>query len=90
MTVLQVVILTLVGAGGTAVVLVRDPVRQIVMVSFFGLLLGVLFFVFQAPDVALSQIGVGTVVLPALLLMALAKIRQNEQEAASHNEDDRG
>ena len=58
--------------GGLGVVLMRDPSRQALMVGFFGLLLAVLFFVFQAPDVALSQIVVGTVAVPVMALLTLA------------------
>ena len=59
----------------TAVVLARDPLRQAMVVSVYGLMLGILFFVFQAPDVALSQTVVGAVALPMMILLALAKIR---------------
>ena len=55
--------------------LTRDPLRQAVVVSFFGMLLGVLFFVLQAPDVALSEIVVGAVASPLMILLALAKVR---------------
>jgi energy-converting hydrogenase B subunit D len=74
-SVLQIVILLLVAAGGTGVVLTRDPLSQAVGVSFFGLLLAVLFLVFQAPDVALSAIVVGALALPLMILLALAKTR---------------
>ena len=39
------------------------------------MLLGILFFVFQAPDVALSEIVVGAVAAPLMILLALAKVR---------------
>jgi energy-converting hydrogenase B subunit D len=78
LTALQAVALVLVAAGGAAVVLTRDPLRQAMVAGVFGLLLAVLFFVFQAPDVALSQIGVGSVALPLMILLALAKIREDE------------
>jgi uncharacterized MnhB-related membrane protein len=74
-TALQLVALTTVAAVGLGVVLTRDPLRQAVVVSFFGMLLGVLFFVFQAPDVALSEIVVGAVAAPLMILLALAKVR---------------
>lgn len=72
---LQAVILTMVAADGLGVVLTRDPLRQAIVVSFFGMLLGILFFVFQAPDVALSAIAVGAVASPLMILLALAKVR---------------
>lgn len=75
MTALHVVILLLVATGGTGVVLTRDPLSQAVGVSFFGLLLAILFLVFQAPDVALSAIVVGALALPLMILLALAKTR---------------
>jgi energy-converting hydrogenase B subunit D len=67
--------LVLIALSAPGVVLTRDPLKQCVAVSFYGLLLGVLFFVFQAPDVALSQITVGAVILPAIVLLALVRMR---------------
>jgi uncharacterized MnhB-related membrane protein len=75
-TVLLAVVLLGVAAAGTATVLTRDPLDQAVVASFFGLLLGVAFLVLQAPDVALSQITVGAVALPLMILLALAKVRR--------------
>ena len=62
----------------TSVVLARDPLRQAMVASIYGLVIGILFFVFQAPDVALSQTVVGAVALPMMILLALAKIRGGE------------
>jgi uncharacterized MnhB-related membrane protein len=74
MTVLQGALLVLVALGGTAVVLVRNPLRQAIVAGIFGLLLGLLFFAFQAPDVALSQIVVGSIALPSMIVLTLAKL----------------
>jgi energy-converting hydrogenase B subunit D len=67
--------LVLAGASGTVVVAIRDPLRQALAVSLFGIVLGILFFAVQAPDVALSEVVVGAVALPLMILLALAKIR---------------
>ncbi len=79
MSVVQVVALVATGAAATAVVFVRRPARQVVVLSAYGLVLGVLFMTFQAPDVTLSMISVGSVLLPLLLLLALAKMRRQEE-----------
>jgi energy-converting hydrogenase B subunit D len=79
MDALQVTLLVLVAAGATAVVLIRAPVRQVLMLSTYGVLLAVLFLAFQAPDVTLSELTVGAVLLPAVLLLTLAKVRKKEQ-----------
>ncbi|MBO0773254.1 MAG: DUF4040 domain-containing protein [Actinobacteria bacterium] len=79
MDVLQVTLLVLVGAGATAVALIRSPVRQVIALSAYGLLLALLFLVFQAPDVTLSELCVGAVALPILLLLTLAKVRRREE-----------
>jgi energy-converting hydrogenase B subunit D len=71
---LQVVVITLVGLGALAVVSTRDPLRQTLVVGLYGLALAVLFVVFQAPDVALSQLVVSSVASPFILLTALAKM----------------
>ncbi len=74
---LQIAILLMVAVTGTAVVLTREPTSQTIGLSFFGLLLALMFFIFQAPDVALSQIVVGAVALPLIFLLTLAKVRLN-------------
>jgi uncharacterized MnhB-related membrane protein len=79
-TALQVAALLLVAVGGGAVVLTRDPARQAVVAGIFGLSLSILFFLLQAPDVALSQIVVGTAAVPAMVLLALSKMRREEEE----------
>jgi energy-converting hydrogenase B subunit D len=73
---LQLVILLLVAAGGLAVVLARDPLRQVVVNGLYGLLLATLFLVFQAPDVSLSMLVVGSVAYPVVVLTAIARIRR--------------
>ena len=73
MTPLIVVTLILVAVGATAVVVTRDPARQAVSLSAYGLALTLFFVVLQAPDVALSQLAVGTAVVPLMLVLAIAK-----------------
>jgi energy-converting hydrogenase B subunit D len=79
MDALQITILVLVAAGATAVVLIREPARQVLALTVYGVLLAVLFLAFQAPDVTLSELTVGAVVLPAVLLLTLAKVRKREE-----------
>lgn len=79
MTMLEVVLLVLVGVGAAVVVAARHPVRQVVLLSMYGALLTLLFFTLQAPDVALSELAVGTMILPLLLLLGLAKVRGKQE-----------
>jgi energy-converting hydrogenase B subunit D len=48
------------------------------VLSAYGMLLAILFFVFQAPDVTLSELTVGAVALPLILLLTIAKVRKPE------------
>jgi uncharacterized MnhB-related membrane protein len=77
---LQLVAIVLVGLGALGVVLARDVLRQAILNGFYGLLLVVLFLVFQAPDVALSALAVGGGAAPLVILAALAKIRRRERQ----------
>jgi uncharacterized MnhB-related membrane protein len=79
MTAFLIAIFLLVAAAGTAVVFTRDVASQPIGISFFGLILAVMFMAFQAPDVALSQIVIGAVGLPLMILLALAKLRRDTQ-----------
>jgi energy-converting hydrogenase B subunit D len=76
---LQMAVLALVVASGTIVALNRQIADQPITVSMFGLVLALMFMVFQEPDVALSQIVVGAVGLPLMILLAVAKLRRDEQ-----------
>ena len=79
MDILQVTVLILVAAGATAVVRTRDRTRLVLVLSGYGMLLAILFFTFQAPDVALSELTVGAVALPLILLLAIAKVRKHPE-----------
>jgi uncharacterized MnhB-related membrane protein len=83
---LQVVSLALVAVVGTVVVLVRDPLRQIVVISLYGLALVVLFMIFQAPDVALSMIVVGSIAYPLVVLVAVSRVRDRPYDAQEKEE----
>jgi energy-converting hydrogenase B subunit D len=74
MDILQVTALLLVAAGAVLVVRTRDRVRLVLVLSAYGMLLAILFFTFQAPDVALSELTVGAIALPLILLLAIAKV----------------
>jgi uncharacterized MnhB-related membrane protein len=80
MTVLQIAALAAVAIGGGAVVAATGPLKQTVVLSVYGMALTMLFFVFQAPDVALSEIVISTVGLPVMILLALHKVRENERD----------
>ena len=73
-----VVALLLVAAAATVAVLVRDPVRQAVVLAVLGVVLAVLFTAVQAPDVALSQLAVGGALTPLLLLLSVRKVKRRK------------
>ncbi len=79
MDALQITVLVLVAVGATAVVLIRRLFHQVIVLSVYGVLLAVLFLTFQAPDVTLSELTVGAVALPLVLLLAIAKTRKREE-----------
>lgn len=86
MSVLQVCVLAVVCVSGTAVAIVPSPLRQALLLSVYGFALTVLFFVFQAPDVALSELVVGGVALPVIILSALRRLA--DQRPAGGEADD--
>lgn len=83
MTILIPFLFLLTAASGTAVVLVRDPARQIFAIAANGVVLAILFTALQAPDVALSEIAVGGAAVPLLFLVALMAVRAGKVEQAA-------
>lgn len=84
----RVLLLLLIAVSALGVVITRAVTSQVLALSFYGLLLAVMFLVFQAPDVALSQIAVGAVALPLMVMLAQAKMknrgarRRNERNSS--------
>ncbi|HEY1766539.1 MAG TPA: hydrogenase subunit MbhD domain-containing protein [Terracidiphilus sp.] len=72
-------LLMLIAVAALCVVRTRDVTSQVLALTFYGLLLAVMFFVFQAPDVALSQIAVGAVALPLMVMLAIARMQHKKQ-----------
>jgi len=69
----------------TSVVLTRTPRRQGLAMAANGCVLSALFMTLQAPDVAFSEIVVGTVALPLFFYTALSGLRtgpRSDPEAA--------
>lgn len=77
---LQAVLIVLSGLGALLVVLQRDLVRQAILLSFYGLALTALFLVLQAPDVALSELVVGGIAYPLVLVAAIARVRAKKKQ----------
>ena len=86
MIVFRYLILLLVGITALGVVRTRDTTCQVLALGFYGLLLAVMFFVFQAPDVALSQIAVGAVALPLMVMLALARMKHSSEQQKKKQE----
>lgn len=89
MTLLEIAALAAVAVGGTAVVVARDPLRQTLVLAVYGMALTMMFFVFQAPDVALSEIVVSTIGLPVMILLALRKVREDERDQQADDQGER-
>jgi uncharacterized MnhB-related membrane protein len=89
-TVVQICVLAVVCISGTAVAVVPSPLRQTLLLSFYGFALTVLFFVFQAPDVALSELVVGGVAMPLIILAALRRLADQHPDAGDGDEAAQG
>lgn len=78
-------LMLLVAVSGLAIVLTRDVTAQVISLGFYGLLMALVFFYFQAPDVALSQITVGAVALPLMVMLALSRMKFRETYTKSNS-----
>jgi energy-converting hydrogenase B subunit D len=83
----QAVALVFVAIGGSVVVLTREPRQQALVLSVYGMLLTILFMALQAPDVALSELAVGTAALPLMLLVALGILAKPTQAPEPPDEE---
>jgi uncharacterized MnhB-related membrane protein len=84
------VVLILVTATATVAALTRDPVRQALVLAMLGMTLALLFALLQAPDVALSQLAVGTAVTPLLILLTVRKVRHEKDAKNAKDAKEKG
>jgi energy-converting hydrogenase B subunit D len=75
---LQIAVILLVALGALATVLTRDIVRLALVSGFYALTLVVFFLVLQAPDVALSELVVGAIGFPLVIVVAIVLERGDE------------
>lgn len=67
--------LALVIASAGLVVFLRSLTGSVMALSAMGTVLGALFVILAAPDVALAAVVVGAIAQPVLYLIAIGKIR---------------
>ena len=80
-------LLLLIGVTGFVVVRTHEPTSQVLALTFYGLLFGLLFFIFRAPDVALSQLTVGGLALPLMLMLAISRMRSHKERQGAKESD---
>lgn len=80
MTIVQGIALVLVALTASVVVLVRDPKRQIFLYMIYGMVMTIVLALLQAPDVALSELAVGSVAIPFAVLATLVRIEHGSRK----------
>lgn len=80
MTILLIFAFLLAAAAGTGVVLTRKPRRQALALAINGLAFTLLFMALQAPDVAYSELAVGTAAVPLMFLALLVSIETDRPQ----------
>lgn len=89
MMILGVGLLALIAISALVIVHTDDVTNQILALGFYGLLFALMFFLFQAPDVALSQITVGAIALPLMVMLAITRMKHRGELRASQKAEKR-
>lgn len=76
-------LMLLVAVSGFFVVHTRDVTAQVIALGFYGLLMALVFLFFQAPDVALSQVTVGAIALPLMVMLAISRMKFRKAQSQS-------
>jgi energy-converting hydrogenase B subunit D len=82
-------LLLLMAVTGFAVVRTRNTTEQVIALGFYGLVTALMFFFFQAPDVALSQITIGAVALPLMVMLAISRMKARDSARENSSSEDR-
>ncbi len=84
--VLDILCLAMVLVAAVLVVTLENQNASVMALSAVGTVLGLLFVVLHAPDVAHSQVVVGAIALPVLYLLAIGKTRLVTQDSSELGE----
>ena len=84
--ILGVGLLALIAISALAIVRTENVTSQVIALSFYGLLLALMFFLFRAPDVALAQITVEAIALPLMVMLAITRMKDREATGRAEQE----
>ncbi|MCY6369141.1 Na(+)/H(+) antiporter subunit B [Clostridium ganghwense] len=68
------------------IVRTKNNLKLIILFSAFSLMAASLYFMYKAPDVALSEISIGSAIIPLIFIVAISK--QKEFIVINHLKDD--
>ena len=90
MMILGVGVLALLAVSAWMIVRTDDVTSQLLALGFYGLLLALTFFIYQAPDVALSQITIGAIALPLMVMLALTRMKHRDEMSRTKQKEKQG
>ena len=77
--VLNIILLIMLITVAIAACLLRNLLVAIIMFSAYSLIMGIMWVMLRAPDLALAEIAAGTVVTTALFVVTIFKTQRREQ-----------
>jgi uncharacterized MnhB-related membrane protein len=86
--VLDYACLALILACAVLIVVMRNLSAAVMALSALGVFQAVLFLVLAAPDVAQSEVVVGSIALPVLYLVAIGKLRTDVSDEGELGESE--
>jgi len=71
--ILPVLLTAVMLAGALAAAVFREPVSAVIALGLVSLIAAVLFYLLQAPDVAMAEAAIGTGLTTAIFLIAIRR-----------------
>jgi len=79
-SIIHVVVLILIVAGGALAVWFKDLISSVLSLAAASLLVSLEFYILQAPDVAIAEAGIGAALTTAIYVIAVRRTRRKEEE----------
>ncbi len=79
-SIIHVVLLALIVAGGALAVWFKDLISSVLALAAASLLVSLEFYILQAPDVAIAEAGIGAALTTAIYVIAVRRPRRKEEE----------
>lgn len=73
---MRILLLVLLLIAALSVISARDNLKAVIIFSVFSMICAFLYYLYQAPDVAIAELAIGAAIIPLIYVIAISRHRK--------------